>query len=194
MLIISIILVSLGGCILFTAGILLHFFPKPPRPKHDHYDFALVLGCPCQEDGSLTLMQKRRMDHALHLYEQKTYSLLIVSGGSVKNAHNEATTMLAYAQAHADIASEAETKATNTYENFVRSRPLWQRHHCRSAIIITSPFHARRANYFARRYFSDYGISTYPQRDRLRNWPIEWYCMCKCLWTEYKIRKGRLTP
>ncbi len=191
--ILAIIITSLVSILVAGAIVLLHFFPRAPRQQHAHYDFALVLGCPCLPDGSLSRMQRRRMDHALWLYEQNACSLLIVSGGSVKNEHGEAAAMLAYARRQHAIHAEAETRATNTYENFVYARALWEKHHCHSAIIVTSPFHARRANYFAKRYFSDYCISTYAQHDRLRNWPIEWYCMCKCLWIEWKIHRQNKT-
>lgn len=177
-------------CCLFFL-MLLHYFPSPPKKEEKCYDMALVLGCPCQDDGTLSWMQKRRIDHAIKLYKQGAYHLLIISGGTVKNNFNEAKAMQAYARSHILVPCEIETKAANTYENFLLSRSLWKKHHCHSAIIITSPFHARRANYFAKRYFHDYCISCYSQHDRWRHWPQEWFCMVKCLWIEHQIKKNR---
>ena len=164
------------------------FFPKPPKRKDQTYDLALVLGCPCKDDGALSRMQKRRSDHALWLYRQHAYRLLIISGSCVKNEYNEAEPMMAHVLAQEDIPHECETRARNTYENFTCAKPLWEKHHCRSAIIITSPFHARRANYFAKRYFDDYCVSVYREKDKLKHWPQEWFCMYKCLWTELKLK------
>ena len=164
------------------------FFPKPPKRKDQTYDLALVLGCPCKDDGALSRMQKRRSDHALWLYRQHAYRLLIISGSCVKNKYNEAEHLMAHVLAQEDIPHECETKARNTYENFACAKPLWEKHHCRSAIIITSPFHARRANYFAKRYFDDYCVSVYREKDKLKHWPQEWFCMYKCLWTELKLK------
>lgn len=185
-----IVLISMVMIVCIGIGILLYFFPKPPKRQKKGYDFALVLGCPCKEDGSLSRMQQRRMKHALTLYQQQAYRLLIVSGSSVKNEHNEAAAMLSYALQQQEIPHEAETKARNTFENFVYAKPLWEQHHCQTAIIITSPFHARRANYFAKRYFSDYCVSVYSEHDKLKHWPIEWFCMYKCLWCEIKIKRN----
>ena len=94
------------------------FFPKPPKRKDQTYDLALVLGCPCKDDGALSRMQKRRSDHALWLYRQHAYRLLIISGSCVKNKYNEAEHMMAHVLAQEDIPHECETRARNTYENF----------------------------------------------------------------------------
>lgn len=182
--------ISLCVLCVLALSVLFSFFPKPPKQTHRHYDAALVLGCPCQKDGTLSRLQKRRMDHALALHEAGAYTLLCVSGGSVKNEYGEAMHMLAYALQQRDIPHIVETKARNTYENFVYASALLKERGVHSLIVITSPFHARRANYFAKRYFSDYCVSTYRAHDRLRNYPIECYCMCKCLWIEWKLHRA----
>ena len=188
-----IVIISIVFIAAIAIGVLLYFFPRAPKRKPQQYDCAIVLGCPCKEDGTLSRMQKRRMQHALDLYEQNAYRVLIVSGSCVRNSYNEATAMLAFALQHQAIPHEAETKARNTYENFVYSKPLWEHHHCQSAIIITSPFHARRANYFAKRYFREYCVSVYQERDKWKHWPQEWFCMYKCLWFEAKLKRKNKT-
>ena len=187
MIIISLLILSV-----FFAGILLYFFPKPPvRITGRRYDAAIVLGCPCQNDGSLSPMQQRRMNKAIDLYKQQAYHLLIVSGGCVINQYGEAAQMCAYAQQQTDVPFIVEDQARNTYENFVYSADICRQKKCESIIIVTSPFHMRRANYFAKRYFHDYCICTYREHDRAKNWPIEWYCMCKCLWIEAKLKRKK---
>lgn len=185
--IVSPVLLFGGAC----AWIRHRFFPKPPKRNPSvYYDAALVLGCPCQDDGTLSRMQKRRMAHALHLYEQGCYKQLIISGGSVRNAYNEATRMASYIPAASSIPCFLETQAASTFQNFALSQAIWKKQHCQSMIVITSPFHARRANYFAKRYFRVYCVSTYPEKDRLRHTFIEWFSMGKCLWYEHKLRKA----
>ena len=76
----KILIISLLILLILLTLPLFIFFPKPPARKEQTYDLALVLGCPCKEDGSLSRMQKRRSDHALRLYRQHAYRLLIISG------------------------------------------------------------------------------------------------------------------
>ena len=92
----KILIISLLILLILLTLPLFIFFPKPPARKEQTYDLALVLGCPCKEDGSLSRMQKRRSDHALRLYRQHAYRLLIISGSCVKNEYNEAEHMMAY--------------------------------------------------------------------------------------------------
>ena len=84
---------------LITANLILyHYFPKPKKPKAGRvYDAAIVLGSPAKEDGSLSRMQKTRMDAAIRLYKQHTVQRIIISGGSVRNDYAEAEIMAAYA-------------------------------------------------------------------------------------------------
>jgi len=49
---------------------------------------------------------------------------------------------------------------TSTYEEAIESRPFLERRGIRSAIIVTSPFHSRRARATFRRYFRDSSIRT----------------------------------
>lgn len=73
-------------------------FPAPSKPKDtSFYDVIIVLGCPCKADGSISVMQRERMDKAISLYTQKKALYLIVSGGSIHNNHNEALCMKKYA-------------------------------------------------------------------------------------------------
>ena len=128
MIIISLLILSV-----FFAGILLYFFPKPPvRITGRRYDAAIVLGCPCQNDGSLSPMQQRRMNKAIDLYKQQAYHLLIVSGGCVKNQYGEAAQMCAYAQQQTDVPFIVEDQARNTYENFVYSADICRQKKCES--------------------------------------------------------------
>ena len=50
---------------------LYHHFPKPKHPLQDiSYDVAIVLGYPCNADGSLSTVQKKRMETAINLYHK----------------------------------------------------------------------------------------------------------------------------
>ena len=78
--------------------ILYHYFPTPPKPQSDRvYDVAIVLGSPAEEDGSLSRVQKTRMDAAITLYKEKRVRCILISGGSVRNTYTEADIMAAYA-------------------------------------------------------------------------------------------------
>lgn len=78
--------------------ILYHYFPAPPKPQSDRvYDVAIVLGSPTEENGSLSRVQKTRMDAAITLYKEKRVRCILISGGSVRNTYTEADIMAAYA-------------------------------------------------------------------------------------------------
>ena len=77
--------------------ILYHYFPAPPKPQSDRvYDVAIVLGSPAEEDGSLSRVQKTRMDAAITLYKEKRVRCILISGGSVRKTYTEEDIMAAY--------------------------------------------------------------------------------------------------
>ena len=142
--------------------ILYHYFPAPPKPQSDRvYDVAIVLGSPTEENGSLSRVQKTRMDAAITLYKEKRVRCILISGGSVRNTYTEADIMAAYA-IRCSIPSAAlllERQAKNTYENLLYAKTLCDAHAWKHVIVVTSCFHVRRASYMVRKFFDDYGLS-----------------------------------
>lgn len=70
-------------CILILACIYIYFFPFIPKRKK-HYTYALLLGCPAHDDGTMSSSQIKRCDLAIKAYQQNLYDTLIISGSNVK--------------------------------------------------------------------------------------------------------------
>ena len=121
-------------CILILACIYIYFFPFIPKRKK-HYTYALLLGCPAHDDGTMSSSQIKRCDLAIKAYQQNLYDTLIISGSNVKNEFIEAKVMHAYIQNKMDIPTILETNARNTFENFKFSKDIIQK---QDVLILTS--------------------------------------------------------
>lgn len=135
--------------------IYIYFFPFIPKRKK-HYTYALLLGCPAHDDGTMSSSQIKRCDLAIKMYQKKLYDTLIISGSNVKNEYVEAKVMHDYIQNKIDIPTILETKARNTFENFKLSKEYIQN---QDVLILTSQTHAKRACAIAKQFFSDYGCA-----------------------------------
>lgn len=181
---------------LITANLILyHYFPKPKKPKAGRvYDAAIVLGSPAKEDGSLSRMQKTRMDAAIRLYKLHTVQRIIISGGSVRNDYAEAEIMAAYAIT-CGIAKEVlllEQKARNTYENLKYAKEICNAHDWHSVVVVTSSFHVRRASYMVRKFFDDFAMQKTTDKEPYRHYVSEYFRMWNSLRCEIMLnRKNR---
>mgnify|MGYP002251024095 FL=1 len=134
---------------------LYHHFPKPKHPLQDiSYDVAIVLGYPCNADGSLSTVQKKRMETAINLYHKHCVHHLLISGSCVQNTYVEAEKMAAYAltQKIPKQVLVLETKARNTYENLKYAKCICDENQWENIIVITSPSHMRRAAFFVHKF------------------------------------------
>ncbi len=83
-------------CILIIlVCIYIYFFPCIPKRKK-HYTYALLLGCPAHDDGTMSSSQIKRCDLAIEMYKKGLYDTLIISGSNVKNEYVEAEVMNTY--------------------------------------------------------------------------------------------------
>ena len=144
-------------CILILACIYIYFFPFIPKRKK-HYTYALLLGCPAHDDGTMSSSQIKRCNLSIEMYKKNLYDTLIISGSNVKNKYIEAKVMNDYIQNKTMIPTILETNARNTFENFKFSKDIIQK---QDVLILTSQTHAKRACAIARQFFSDYGCSWY---------------------------------
>ena len=135
--------------------IYIYFFPFIPKRKK-HYAYALLLGCPAHDDGTMSSSQIKRCNLAIQMYEQNLYDTLIISGSNVKNEYIEAQVMHDYIQNKVNIPTILETKARNTFENFKYSKEIIQN---QDVLILTSQTHAKRACAIGKQFFLDYGCA-----------------------------------
>lgn len=170
---------------------LFYHFPEPRKPKQHHlYDTVLVLGCPTNADGSLSKFQKERMDTAIRLYQQQMVKTMIISGSNVQNNYYEAETMAAYALEH-QVPKNAiilETKARNTFDNLKYAKEIYQAKHMTSIIVVTSPFHVRRAYFFVRKFFDEACMDASNTAITWRQKIDEYYRMWNTLYYEQKLK------
>ncbi|MBZ4022820.1 hypothetical protein CKO11_10145 [Rhodobacter sp. TJ_12] len=106
---------------------------------------ALVLGARVAPDGTPSAALRRRVAHAISLYQAGQVGRLILSGGAFDGAPAEATVMADLCRA-AGLPAAAliqEPKARNTRENFTCARPLLGAE--TALVVVTDRYHARRA-------------------------------------------------
>lgn len=143
-------------CILiFLVCIYIYFFSCIPKRKK-HYTYALLLGCPAHDDGTMSSSQIKRCNLAIDMYKKGLYGTLIISGSNVKNEYVEAEVMNTYIRKRVEIPTILETHARNTFENFKLSKEYIQE---QDVLILTSQTHAKRACAIAKQFFSDYGCA-----------------------------------
>ena len=143
--------------VVFLTTLYLHYFPSIPKRKK-HYDYALLLGCPCFDDGSMRSSQIKRCKLAIKVYQEGYYDTLVIAGGAAKNQYVESIEMKKYIDQKADIPILCETNSTNTFDNFRLSKKIIQN---KSVLILTSGTHARRACAIAKQFYSCYGALWY---------------------------------
>lgn len=141
--------------LLLLVCVYIYFFPFIPRRKK-HYTYALLLGCPSHDDGTMASSQIKRCNLAINMYKKGLYDTLIISGSNVKNQYVEAKVMNDYINNRIEIPTILETHARNTFENFKLSKEYIQN---QDVLILTSQTHAKRACAIARHFFSDYGCA-----------------------------------
>jgi uncharacterized SAM-binding protein YcdF (DUF218 family) len=91
--------------------------------------------------------QLARFAEGVNLYERGFGKYLVFSGAAFDNGTSNADVMraLAVQQGVPDSAILDEPQGEDTWGNAVYTRDLLQQHKLRSAILVTSPYHARRA-------------------------------------------------
>lgn len=165
----------------------LYQFPKARKLKDIEYDTCIVLGSPTQADGSISRIQRSRVDKAIELYRTKKTKSIVFSGGNVCNAYIEADCMAQYA-----IMQQVDSKhiyiepnARNTYENLLFSNEICKQHGFHQVIVVTSRFHLRRADFFTRKLFLNYAIVSSNEKEKWKHYLSEYFRMWNTLRIEF---------
>lgn len=151
----------ISGLILIIFLIHHHFLPPIPKLKNQAYPYAILLGCPCHDDGTLSRSQIKRCNLAIKAYDNNKFETLIISGGAVKNKYYESKEMAKYISAHSNMNIICETKARNTFENFTYTKEITNN---APILVLTSSLHARRSCAIAKQFYREYSAYTYPDR------------------------------
>lgn len=139
-----------------------HYLPRARQSRCvvEKYPFGLLLGCACRKDGSYSNEQRLRAQLAVELYQENAYQTLIISGGSVRNDHNEAEAIATLVQEmDPSIPIILEKHARNTWENFQNVKDMTGDV---PMLVITGALHARRAGAIAHSFYSCYQVASIP--------------------------------
>jgi uncharacterized SAM-binding protein YcdF (DUF218 family) len=111
------------------------------------FDAIIVLGSPADSDGNPTPSQLARVTEAVQEYQRGVAPRLILSGAAAHNQFVESRVMARAAEAQG-IPSSAifvEPQAMDTVQNACYSARIMKAHGWRSAEVVSSAAHLRRA-------------------------------------------------
>ena len=130
-------------------------------------DAAIVLGAPVfGEDPSPAL--KERIDHAISLYRNQRVFKIIFTGGKTTEGPYPAEAIVAREYALGRSIKECdiliETESWTTEGNFYYAKKIADEHGLKSFVVVSLPFHMRRAMSIAQ----DHGLNAYPSPAEIR--------------------------
>lgn len=122
------------------------------RDDHRHADVIIVLGA-AQYDGRPSPVYRARLDHAWGLYRAGAAGRLLCTGGRrPQDRFTEADAGALYLRQRG-VPSRAilrEPDGRTTLESMRAATTIMRRHHLRTAILVSDPFHAFRLHQMAR--------------------------------------------
>lgn len=133
----------------------------PRRQPLERADVIIVLGHPATEDGLPSPAMREEVRVAAALYQAGLAPSVLFTGGAVHNSHGEAQVMASLARRLAvpDGAIHTDDEARDTIENARNCRRIMEARGWRTAILVTTPFHARRAGTIFGRQGVDHQIA-----------------------------------
>ncbi len=170
----------------------------------------IVLGHPANADGSPSAAMREQVALAAALYRAGLARALLFTGGAVYNQHVEAQVMADLA-VRLDVPAAAiamETQARDTVENARYGRQIMQARGWRDAIVVTTPYHVRRASHVFRLAgiphqmaypAHSYELASRPARCRALRWDLlglgwllvsQWFGLNPSYWAERRTRRA----
>jgi uncharacterized SAM-binding protein YcdF (DUF218 family) len=146
-------IVAFGSALILRP--LMYYFELPKsNTQLKHFDTLLVLGYPCNTDGSSSPEQRERVLESVREFKNGVASHIIMSGGAAHNACVEAHAMKTLAVANGVPADDVieESTAKDTLQNVYDSYKIMQSQGWNSAEVISSPSHLRRAALILQHY------------------------------------------
>lgn len=126
-------------------------------------DVIIVLGTPSDSEGNPSPVMKERVLQGVELLKKNYAQYIIFTGAAAHNEFVEAEVMANLARANGIAPTKiiCEANAQNTAQNAFNSVEIMREHGWKSAIVVTSAAHLRRASHI----FSHYPIK---------------YCLASC--------------
>ncbi len=166
---IGLVAATVGTALLTTSLIA---YPKAAQQRQQRADVIIVPGHPATRTGQETPVLKSVLDQAVKLYRRGWASYILVSGGAIHTPAVEADVM-AQGLIQRGIPRAAiirERHARHTGENFALAQPLLADLQLTRAIIVTVPWHMRKASFYARKYGIRHTISVAPAPRQVTEW------------------------
>jgi len=110
-------------------------------------NLIIVLGNPANDDGTIGLTQKSRVDVGIELYKKGLANKILFTGGPAVNRFVESEIMKQYALSKNVPVEDifTETRSINTIQNAYYSSAILKNLQVDSLIIVTSSYHTLRA-------------------------------------------------
>ena len=111
------------------------------------YDVIIVLGAAIWPDGQPSPTLRRRMAHAVELFDCKVGCYLLLTGGLGRYPPSEAYVMrqLALAAGVPALQIVMEDQARSTFDSALRCARILQQQGWKAALVITDAYHLPRA-------------------------------------------------
>lgn len=135
----------LGLLLLLLIGALLVILDGLQDNLHSA-DLAVVLGNRVKPDGTPSPALQARLDHAVELYREHYFKLILVSGGHGKEGFDEPVVMRSYLEAQG-VPSNAifeDNNGSDTWLTAQNTAQFLSEHHLQSVFIISQYFHMPR--------------------------------------------------
>lgn len=174
--------ITIASFVLLLPYLLIH---KPNKNLSKPIDYLLVLGYPCKNDGTLSSKQQDRLTTCSCYIKQTGCKHIIISGGAVQNQFIEAEAMAqTLSEQWNDCIIEKETMAKNTFQNFQYTKQQYGKEHI---LVITSAAHARRAYFFAKKFYAHAVMAAAVKKDPLKEYIVEYFRLWNVLYWEIRL-------
>lgn len=142
----------IGLVALYLAATFLDVWLTSRREFTGDVSAAIVLGA-AQYNGQPSPVLRGRLDHAAELYFDGTVDVLVVTGGNQEgDITTEAKAGYDYLRERAGVPDEQlrlEVDGKSTYESLAATARFLAREGITEVVIVTDPYHARRAQLVA---------------------------------------------
>jgi uncharacterized SAM-binding protein YcdF (DUF218 family) len=137
----------------------------------EHADVIIVLGCNTLSHTGVNPCIAARAEHAAELYKDGLAPVIITTGGPTAGLDRPTESAVLESVLESDGVPQSaivqENRALDTIQNMSYSQAIMQAHGWTTAILVTEPFHIKRATLIAH----DDGMTVYPSPAvRSDNW------------------------
>ena len=140
------VLLALYGLVFHTNLVWLMAEPLKVTTPVAAADAIVVFAGGVGESGKAGGGAQERIEHAIDLYKAGVSQRLVLSSGYVYSFREaEGMRMMAIERGVPADAIVLEEQATNTYQNVIFVRDILRAHQWTSAVLVSSPYHMRRA-------------------------------------------------